>query len=681
MDGQVERLNRDLERQNDILGALCGEYVSIYEVDLDNETYEIYRVTNRLRGELARMVGASKDFNMMINAYIDNFVHVEDADFVRESVRTQVVRKQLEQNPTYTIRYRVKQNPQGLVYFDMQFADVGRANGPHKVILAFRNMDATVQREIDIKTSAQREAEMILRGSGIGTWRIEMEDGKPPKMFADATMKKLLGIEDEVTPEECFVRWNSRIDEGATKDVQKAIDTIKKEGTGEVTYLWHHPTLGEWYVRCGGTKDTTYEKKGLQIRGYHQNVTDIVMERKRQEKQLVKALMEAERANRAKTEFLANMSHDLKTPLNGILGMLVLANQHKEDEKWQEKARENIGSEAGHLLSLVNDVLEYSAIESSKIALASENFSLEQLCENCIDNMKAMSEEKQINLRATFGNIPYTWVIGSPIHIRQILNNLMSNAIRYNHTGGDVKLHVSQQVDEMSPRTALCVFRVEDTGIGMSAEFIKRMYEPFTQEQQDARTSYRGTGLGLAIVQELVSRMNGTIEVESTVGSGSVFTVKIPLNIGNDQKKKEIEIKQSRYSLEGLRILVVEDNRLNSEITQAILTAAKAEVESVDNGQKAVDKVKYSKEGYFDCILMDIMMPVMDGLEATYTIRALNRDDTKCMPIIALSANDFAEDHEKAKRVGISDYMGKPIDPGRLIEMIATFCGRIDFVK
>lgn len=383
------------------------------------------------------------------------------------------------------------------------------------------------------------------------------------------------------------------------------------------------------------------------------------------------------RANQSKSEFLSHMSHDIRTPMNGIIGMTDRIRKHKENTEIIDSCLNNIDVASGYLLSLINDVLDMSRLEKNNINLEHLTFDLKE----ALDNIKIMFEDetKNLNINLTFhtDSIEHIRLIGSPMHLQRILMNLVSNALKYTKSGGNVDLYVNELKNTKDCDIACFEFIVKDDGIGMTEDFLKNsLYKPFTQENDNVRTQYHGTGLGMSIVHEIVNAMNGSIDAKSTQGAGTTFTVKLRFNIDTSKitaKTDSIENQAKDADITGMNILVVEDNELNMEIVMYILEDIGVSMVKAENGQIAVDKFNESDPGEFDAILMDIMMPVMDGLEATKTIRNLPREDAISIPIIAMTANAFDEDKRKTKAAGMNEHLTKPIDPVMLKTVLFTY--------
>lgn len=389
------------------------------------------------------------------------------------------------------------------------------------------------------------------------------------------------------------------------------------------------------------------------------------LQRARQERQ------KADAANAAKTAFLTRMSHDIRTPLNGILGLIEIEELKEGDVQVARESRAKARVAANHLLSLINDILEMGKIEDRKLTLEHAPFNLKELYDNTLVLCKLRASDNGITMQDN--SLPYAtgpYMIGSPTHIRQIMINLLDNSIKYNKHGGSVTF--SSKTKPLDNGRALFCFSVSDTGIGMTPKFLKHIYEPFAQEGDDARSKFQGTGMGMPIVKSLVELMGGTIEISSEVGVGSTFNVQIPLDIDkNPQAREDASRQANSCSLAGMNVLLAEDNELNAEIAQALLESEGIVVTRAADGNKTVDLYVGRPAGSFDAILMDIMMPGMDGYEATRAIRLSEKADAADIPIIALTANAFAEDAKAAHDAGMNAHLSKPIDFNKLKNILA----------
>lgn len=397
-------------------------------------------------------------------------------------------------------------------------------------------------------------------------------------------------------------------------------------------------------------------------------------EKEHQEKErLESAFHKADLASKAKTEFLNRMSHDIRTPINGIMGMLEIMRRVEEDPEKSRECMEKIQISAGHLLELVNDVLDMSKIEADQIELPREPFNLVELMQEVRALVDAQLTETGIEHRVSRGHMVHTSLIGSPLQLRQIMVNLFSNAIKYNKEGGSIETYAGEL--SCDGKLVYYEFIITDTGVGMSREFVEEhLFKPFTQEQSDARTQYKGTGLGMSIVQGLIQKMHGSVQVESELGKGTKITCQIPFELDTESEMiKETGEISDVTAIENLHILLAEDNEINMEIAEFYLEDMKIKVDKAWNGKEAVEMFAASEPGTYDMILMDIMMPVMDGLEAARCIRQMERSDAKKIPILALTAQVASESIVECGKAGMDGHLTKPIEAQKLKEKIFTY--------
>ena len=385
------------------------------------------------------------------------------------------------------------------------------------------------------------------------------------------------------------------------------------------------------------------------------------------QEELLRAAKKAEAANIAKTEFLQRMSHDIRTPINGIIGMVEVGDHYSDDIEKQADCREKIKYASKTLLELVNEVLDMSKLESGEVVLEEVGFNIDQLSDETVVILEEVAKERNIQIIREGRSIAHPYLIGSPTHVKRVLMNVLSNAVKYNRDNGSIYISY-KELESNKPGYSIFEFTCRDTGIGMSKEFQERIFEPFAQEHMGSRSKYVGTGLGMPIAKSLVEKMGGTIEFTSQEGVGSQFVIRIPFKIDEEHKTEAVK-EATSASIEGLSVLLVEDNELNMEIAKFIIENEDANVTCATNGKEAVNIYKKSPE-FFDIILMDIMMPEMDGYEATKVIRSL---DSK-IPIVAMTANAFAEDKIKAKKSGMNAHLSKPLDKDTLVQVVAKLC-------
>ena len=406
--------------------------------------------------------------------------------------------------------------------------------------------------------------------------------------------------------------------------------------------------------------------------GYRTNQAHQKQELEKEEKyksELLIAAKKAEAANRAKTEFLQRMSHDIRTPINGICGMVDIADHYADDVEKQSEYREKVKSASHLLLEMLNDVLDMSKLESGEVMLEEVPLNLSSIFEEVLVVIGQMAAEQNIRIMWEEKEIIHWNLIGSPIHVKRILMNILSNAVKYNKENGDIYISCREIVSDQPEMTTI-EFTCRDTGIGMTEAFQKQIFEPFAQEHTGSRTRFAGPGLGMPITKKLVEKMGGTIAFESEEGAGTTFVIRIPFKIDPDVDKREEQKDISEKSIKGLHVLLAEDNELNMEIAEFMLRNEGVAVTKAWNGQEAVDIFRKSRSGEFDVILMDIMMPVMNGYEAAKMIRSLDREDAKVIPIIAMTANAFTEDRLRAKEAGMDEHIAKPVDGKLLVKVI-----------
>ena len=661
-------LVRELQKRSyNVLQALSVDYLGIFQVNFDTDECEVYRNSEKM--DMDWGAGLVDGYQAAVGQYISRCVAPRDQKKLTAVTKKEYVLSQLRTKKKFYVRYQVNDNVYGLKHMEIHFSATEKAEEENSAIFALRDVNAVVEQEEKYKLEARQNLEDILEGARTGIWTIELEEGCQPRMYTNRVMRMLLGVSDEIEPEECYRHWFENIEPEYVEMVQEAVREIVETGRSEVIYPWKHPELGRIYVRCGGVPDKTFKKPGVCLNGYHQDITETMVAKGKQEQAIMELLEKVRRANSAKSEFLSHMSHDLRTPINGILGMLSIIEKSQDDPERQRDCRNKIRVSTEHLLSMVNDVLQFSKMDSGRAAEEEESFALRDILENSIALLDERAKERGIRLTLEEMDIQHGRVIGNPLYLQQILMNIIDNAIKYNHPQGAVFV----QAKEMSCRgdTAEYQFVVEDTGIGIGEEFKKHIFEPFTQEHKSARPHDNGVGLGMSMVKQLVDQMKGHIEVESQIGSGSMFRITLPMQIDGVRDAQAVDEGQNETgTIDGMRVLLVEDNEINCEIIEFMLKDAGAEVVTANDGKEAVDAFAASAPETFDCVLMDLMMPVMSGYEAARVIRAMDRSDAKTVPIIALSANAFDEDVAMAKDAGMNEHLAKPVDMGKMFRVM-----------
>ena len=405
---------------------------------------------------------------------------------------------------------------------------------------------------------------------------------------------------------------------------------------------------------------------------YRTNQAHQKQEQEKDEKyksELLIAAKKAEAANEAKTEFLQRMSHDIRTPINGICGLVNMADHYADDTEKQTEYRTKVKEASNLLLELVNEILDMSKLESGEVVLEEIPFNLSSISREVFIVIEQMAAEQNIRIMWEKKEITHRDLIGSLGYVKRVMMNILSNAVKYNRENGQIYISC-MEIPSEQPEMTTMEFVCRDTGIGMTEEFQKCVFEPFAQEHTGSRAKFTGTGLGLSISRKLVEKMGGTITFESEKGVGTTFVIRVPFKIDLDADKREEQKDVFEKSIKGLHILLAEDNELNMEIAEFVLQNEGADVTKAWDGQEAVELFRNSEPGEFDVILMDIMMPVMNGYETTKMIRSLDREDAKAIPIIAMTANAFTEDRIRAKEAGMDEHVAKPVDVELLIKVI-----------
>ena len=421
---------------------------------------------------------------------------------------------------------------------------------------------------------------------------------------------------------------------------------------------------GEWRVSRFIVKSRDTQGNVVDVLYVVRDITEEKLRELMYQKQLKASMEDAQRANISKTAFLQRMSHDIRTPLNGIVGMIHIAEKYNNDVVKLRECRKKVLQSADYLQNLINNVLDISKLESGSLVLEHKSFDLAELLRNNLTVVAMSAYENGVRFEGGVeaNTIRHRYLIGSPVHLSRVLMNLASNAIKYNHFHGTVNVHCEELSDDGN--IAVFQFVCSDTGLGMSEEFQKHAFDVFAQEGKQSTTTFSGSGLGLSIVKDIIELMGGMIELESKENVGSTFTVTVPFKIdhlveNNDSQKDSCS---QSMELSGKRVLLVEDNAINMEIAHAILEEEHLNITEAKNGKEALEIFQNSKLNEYDVIIMDVMMPVMDGLEATKAIRMLEREDAKRIPIIAMTANAFEEDRKACLDAGMDEHIGKPID-------------------
>lgn len=606
------------------------------------------------------------DDHVVIQAYTERILHDER----EQSFEDEIYRLRGRDGWRWVSDTTVKVTAPGQTFFQCIISDVSR------FILEREQREAELQRSL----KAAEERYEIIRAlgavyqelsvidlkkrtytvvSGYGSSRQYQGVSGPVEEFERFVLEKILISEEEAEARE-FMNFSTAA--ARLRDKQ----FIAREFLGK-NQTWYLVTL---IVK---SRDENGEVTHILVSA--RNVNEQKSRELAYQKSLEEAVIEAHRAGEAKSNFLSRMSHDIRTPINAIVGLLKIDEAHFDDRELIRANHEKMRVSADHLLSLINDVLQMSKLEDGTVELAHELISLVELTRGIVTIVIGRAVESGIVWDYEKGKslIPYPYIYGSPVHLRQTFLNIYGNCIKYTPPGGKI----TTIVEALGEHDGICTYRwtISDTGVGMSQEFLKHIFEPFAQEKNDARSDYQGTGLGMAIVKSLIEKMNGAIEISSREGAGSTFVITIPFEIASAPVKLPEAAQEKRYSIRGLHLLLAEDNALNAEIAERLLTDEGAHITVVSDGKQAADLFQSSPVGAFDAILMDMMMPVMDGLAATKTIRAMQRPDAAKIPIIAMTANAFDEDAKRCLAAGMNAHLAKPLEIRRVVAAVAQYCG------
>ena len=665
----LEQTQEKLKESLAFTDFFLDQYVSVYYVNLEDFSCKVYRRLEVLEEEYP----ITDNFFSSLRSYIRNAVHPENQKEIAEALDPRNLKKTLQTTPAFNTVFKDISSGSERIY---KVQVIRGADESHAAIGFEDTTEEYLEQQSHLLGAIPLSSDVLTKAN-IGLWSFELDEGCEPRMYADEAMLGLIGLDHQIPPEETYHAWYDNIDDASYDLVADAVAKMTSGEHAEVQYPWHNPNGETWIVRCGGVRNFEYTK-GIRIEGTHQNVSALLHydeeQRKREEQQRQDELarVQAEASSKAKTEFLFNMSHDIRTPMNAILGFTDIAMNHIDEPERVGDSLKKIRLSGGHLLNLINDILEMSRIEAGKMEIVPAPLDVYEVTEGVVTMSRALAATKDITFHVKTDSLKNPYVYFDELHTNQVIINLISNAIKYTNPGGTVYYSVEQIGD---PVEGIARYRatVKDNGIGMSEEFQKHLFESFSREQSTTVSKQEGAGLGLAIVKKIVDMMGGTIDVQSRLGEGSTFVVELPLTVMDEKAIEEFEASRKKdtaateeISFNGQKVLLVEDNEMNREIATEILEEAGLVIETAEDGAIAVRRVMEKGTSYYDFILMDIQMPVMNGYEATAEIRKMPGADS--IPIIALSANAFKEDMDRSLAAGMNAHVAKPIDVKNLFE-------------
>ena len=671
---EVEKINNSLREEMAVSTALSQEYSSLFQIDAKTGKMSLYRtdgigMSPSLLGKLME-VG---DYEAILSRYIDAFVVPEDRERMRESGRLDNLLKRVPKVGLYKIGYRRNMNGT-IAYYEMNTAKTVDEQGNITFVLGMRDVDEEMRRQLKQTREMETQRE-IIEGLGseyysvllvfpeqdtVTVFRAEQTDGK--------TIAQFFGREDH--------SWSLALENYARKIVsaESREDFLQKLSPekirqGNEAYSFTYEMLGEGGIRYTQVRVSfVQDKEGrLAVVIGTRSVDDLIKKERQQELALQAAFDAAEAANRAKTEFLSNMSHDIRTPMNGIIGMTAIAAAHIDDRDRVQDSLQKITRASKHLLSLINEVLDMSKIESGKVDLVEEEFNLSELVDNLLTITNPQIEKHHHSLSVNISGVTHEAVIGDSLHIQKVFTNLMGNAVKYTPDGGKIKLTITEKPCNQA-KVGCFEFVFEDNGIGMSKEFQEKIFDPFARASDERVHRIQGTGLGMPISRNIVRMMGGDIKVESEPGKGSRFTVFVYL------KLQDLEQKPCEQFID-LDVLVADDDEMSLESCCGILNDLGMRAQSVSSGEEAVERVIQQharNQDFFACII-DWKMPEMDGIATTRAIRkAVGRD----VPIIIISAYDWSDIEQEARAAGANAFISKPLFRSRLAKTFSSLLGQ-----
>lgn len=651
------------------LNKLLPEYVSLYHIDLNSGKYEILRIASNTNARLiAEQVQSIPAFDEYAQQYAEAFILKEDREEFLDWHLCKNMKKRLLENEKITYHYHSVSKEGKDSYYEAYAVKENVDKSKFYIFLGYRNIDSILYKEKAIQEKLQRALDETRLSNEIissiaKTYqyisRIDIEaDWFEEVSNRDRVHMKFLkgGCVSQGNKKICKDVVAEEYQEAFLKftDLSTLPERMKKEETIAMEYRMKD---GNWHKLRFIEKKRDKNGKLTHVLCAIRSVSDA----KKKEQMLISQVAEAKKDAALKARFLSNMSHDIRTPLNGIMGMLDQANHYPDNLEMQQKFRDKMMESSKYLLSLVNNILEMNKLEAEEYTDKEISFNLADVLKQANTERQILAEKKNVSYIVDWENSDLTYVnlSGNPVYLERLLAAVSDNAVKFTNPGGCVKVWCKQK--KADNEHVLCEFGCADNGIGMSEEFIGHAFEMFSQENQTSRTQYEGSGLGLSIAKKIVGYLGGKIELESRKGVGTTVIMTVPFRIGITEPFKKRTVHEG-ISLEGKRALVAEDNELNMEIVKFMLEDHGIIVDCAEDGLEAVKKFEENEPGYYDVIYMDIMMPNMNGWDATRKIRSMQRPDAGTIPIIAMSANAFAEDIINSRISGMNRHIAKPLD-------------------
>ncbi|MBD9337350.1 MAG: response regulator [[Ruminococcus] faecis] len=669
-----DKINRDKH----VLDKLCTDYTAVYHVELNSGEFETLKIMRSSNADevMRKAEKGMKDFDEYSQYYAQHYLAEEDRTEFIKWISCANLKAELHHTDRVAYNYKSVPGTYGKQFFSVQVINIYEDAQKMYVLMGFRYIDEIIEKEKEIQKRLQDALDELQLNNEIISAisknycyiaRIDLRKDFFEEISNDEEMHRLTGnsgCASEMLRKDCEMQVAPEYRAYLYPFLDTS--TLKER-------LQNEEYVSTEYRMCDGSWHRL--RFIVKKRDEAGNVTHVlctvreISDSKRREEDLLFAADAAKRESEMKTRFLATMSHDIRTPLNGIIGLVNLAEQHAEDTKMLKEIRDKMMKSLKYLVSLVNDVLDMNKIQSGDFKSKEIIFDGADMMRKILRIYDQKAVEKGIRLEVDWEkcSVRYPILLGNPVYFGRILASIMDNAIKFSSM--DSTITVWGREDILENDQAVLTIWCKDQGIGMSEEFIEHAFDMFAQEKESSRSQYEGTGLGLTIAKALADKMGGTIEFQSKQGVGTTAIIKIPFKLG----PQDIRSKTTNYdnvSVEGMQVLVVDDNELNVEIAKCMLENNGMKVTCAADGQEAVELFEKSEPGYYGAIFMDVMMPRMDGLEATKTIRNMKRSDAWNVPIIAISANAFIEDILNSKQAGMNAHLAKPLDVNKLLEAL-----------
>ena len=678
---------KELEKERAVLSVLCEDYTSVYEVDLLSQKMRILKIDSsaNIAQELMPHRNETLHYMPLLEQYCTNFVIPDLAPDFLKKLQPEYLMEQLTKKGRYVYHYRAVPNAMGRQYFELLASLLWQTEDSFHVIMGFRHIDETVKEA----QKQQRKLEEALDAANLNN---EIISAISKIYFSIYRIDLANDIYEEVSSGNELHRLTGHTGKASTKMIELCQNFVTQEYQPQVLKFFDLSTLPirllqeetlaiEYLAKDGNWHLARFIVKRRNNEGEVTNilyVTRLISDQKRRERNWISAAKEAERANQAKSDFLSRMAHDIRTPLNAIMGFRDIASSSVNDQQKVSDSLEHIRIAGSYLQQLVNDILDIAAIENYHLQLHPAPMQLSSVYDLLAGIYTPMAEKKQIQLEFQLHDLDTNNLMADELRLRQIYANLLSNAIKYTPDGGHVTFELFEQPGD-TPATVQLSAIIRDTGIGIHPDYLEKIYDKFSREVDTRVNSVRGSGLGLAIVRELVDLMDGSIDVQSEVGKGTTFIIRLPLAYTVEKATAVSTASQitldslNTDSCRGLHLLVAEDNDLNYDVISELLALHGLTCDRAENGKICVERFSSAPSNTYDAILMDMQMPVMDGPEAAKKIRALKLPQAATIPILAITANAFAQDIARCKAAGMNDHLPKPINIHKLLAMLALY--------